>query len=296
MKRRQKWGYLVLFISPAFLVYTVLMIFPLFDSVRIGFYTEIDNQVVFGGLRNYAALLLGPVWSVRFWNALKNSLVFVIVNLLIQNPLALLLASVLSNETRGSIIYRTLFFAPATLSLVIVAFIWKMLLNPLWGLPVTIMGSAIPLLGLEKTALVTLALVYAWQNIGVPISLYYASLAAIPESLMEAAGIDGAAISQKFWRIKLPLVLPMVGVVCLMTFLANIAMFDIVYALKGGFAGPNFSTDTMMTLFFRTFFGYYNSPSNPYMGAAVAGTMMVILLLGVLVYSFWKNRQPVYEY
>ncbi len=293
---------ILLFIAPAFIVYFVFMIFPLFDSIWISFSRVVNNEVVFNGINNYKELLFNPVWSERFWNAFINSLLFVAVNLFIQNPLALLIASVLSDKIRGGIFYRTIFFAPATLSLVAVAFIWEMLLNPIWGILKNTLGyfgihySPVPLLGLESTALITLGIISAWQFIGVPISLYFAALISIPDDLIEAANVDGATSAQVFWKIKFPLILPMVGVISLMTFLANFSAFDIVFAVKGVFAGPNFSTDTLMTFFYRTFFGYYESPSNPQMGATIAGTMTVVLLFGVLVYFLWRNRQETYEY
>jgi raffinose/stachyose/melibiose transport system permease protein len=258
--------------------------------------------MVFNGLNNYKELILNPIWSEQFWNAFRNSLVFVAINLFIQNPLALYIAAILSKKIKGGVLYRTIFFAPATLSLVAVAFIWEMILNPVWGISKATFGllgikyTLPPLLGLQSTALVTLALISAWQYIGVPISLYFASLISIPDDLMESAAIDGATESQIFWKIKFPLVIPMVGIISLMTFLANFSAFDIVYAVKGVFAGPNFATDTLMTFFFRTFFGYYNSPSNRYMGATIAGTMMVVLLVGVIVYFIWKNKQETYQY
>lgn len=291
------------FIAPAFIIYFVFMIFPLFNSIGIGFFNEINNKVVFTGINNYKQLLFDPTYSQPFSNAFFHSLVFVVVNLFIQNPLALFIASLLATKIKGSIFYRTILFAPATLSLVAVAFIWEMLLSPLWGITKITLGylgiehySTAPLLGLPNTALLTLAIISAWQYIGIPISLYFASLISIPDDLMEAATVDGATSWQIFWRIKFPLVTPMIGVISLMTFIANFSAFDIVYAVKGVFAGPDFATDTMMTLFFRTFFGFYSKPADHYMGTTIAGTMMVILLAGVLVYVLWRNRQEVYEY
>ena len=121
------------FIAPAFIIYFVFMIFPLFDSIGIGFFNEINNKVVFTGINNYKQLLFDPTYSQPFSNAFFHSLVFVVVNLFIQNPLALFIASLLATKIKGSIFYRTILFAPATLSLVAVAFIWEMLLSSFVG-------------------------------------------------------------------------------------------------------------------------------------------------------------------
>ena len=220
----------------------------------------------------------------------------------VQNPIALLLAALLSMKTKGSAIYRTFLFAPATLSLVVVAFIWKLLLNPIWGISKDVLGLfglealAKPWLGLESTALPALALISAWQYLGIPIILYYASLISIPDELLDAACVDGASNWHTFWLIKFPLILPMVGIVSLMTFIGNFNAFDVIYAVKGAFAGPNYATDTMMTFFFRTFFGFETYPRNPQLGSAIAGLMFIILLFGVLVYFFWRRRVETYEF
>ena len=89
-----------------------------------------------------------------------------------------------------------------------------------------------------------------------PMMLIYAALLNIPESLIEAATVDGAGQSTIFWRIKLPLILPTLGIVSILTFVGNFNAFDLIYALKGALAGPNFATDILGTFFYRTFFGY----------------------------------------
>ncbi|MBV7328437.1 sugar ABC transporter permease [Chloroflexi bacterium TSY] len=222
--------------------------------------------------------------------------------MLIQNTVALVLASVLATKTRGGIVYRILIFTPAILSLAIAAFIWRLILNPLWGIAYSILnfvglGAFVqPWLGLESTALITLALISGWQYLGIPMMLYYATLINIPDSLIEAAYVDGATDWGTWWKIKLPLLMPMIGIVSLLTFIGNFNAFDIIFALKGADAGPNYASDTMMTFFYRTFFGSGFQKTDPHMGAAVAGTSFVILLAVVLLYIFvWRRRVETYE-
>jgi len=94
-----------------------------------------------------------------------------------------------------------------------------------------------------------------------------------------------------FWRIKLPLILPTVGIVSILTFVGNFNAFDLIYAVKGALAGPNFSTDIMGTLFYRTFFGYQLQIGSPTMGATVATLMFLIILVGVMLYLFVIQRR-----
>jgi len=217
--------------------------------------------------------------------------------MLVQNPVGLLLAALLVTRIRGAWLYRTIIFTPTILSVVIIGFAWKLILNPAWGISQGILDAVglgnlnQPWLGLESTALPTLSLISVWQNIGIPMMLFLAALIRIPDELIEAARVDGAGAWTIFWRIQFPLILPTVGIVAVLTFVGNFNAFDLIYATQGALAGPNFASDILGTFFFRTFFGYQLQPGDPYMGATVAGVMLLIILSGVLVYLFaWQRR------
>jgi raffinose/stachyose/melibiose transport system permease protein len=135
-----------------------------------------------------------------------------------------------------------------------------------------------------------------WQFVGIPMLLFYAALIGIPDELVEAARVDGANGWQIFWRIKFPLILPTVGIVGILTFVGNFNAFDLIYTIKGALAGPNFATDIMGTLFYRTFFGQQLQLGNPTMGATVAAMMFLIILSGVLIYMvLWQRRVQTIE-
>lgn len=293
--------HIVVFLAPALFIYTLFMIWPLADSLRLSF--ESSETGAFVGLANYQRLLTDPLWSERFWGALRNNLLFFVVHMLVQNPIGLLLAALLSRRSlRGGGVYRTLLFMPTMLSVVIIGFIWQLILSPIWGIAPSFMEAIQlkdyfkPWLGLEGTALTTLSLISVWQFIGIPMMLFYAALIAIPEELIEAAYVDGATAWRVFWRIKFPLILPTVGIVGILTFIGNFNAFDLIYTVKGALAGPNYSTDIMGTLFFRTFFGQQLQLGNPEMGATVAAMMLLVILIGVLIYLIgWQRRITSYE-
>jgi raffinose/stachyose/melibiose transport system permease protein len=134
-----------------------------------------------------------------------------------------------------------------------------------------------PWLGLEGPALIALSLISVWQFIGIPMMLFYAALIAIPDELIEASTVDGANAWQTFWRVKFPLILPTVGIVAILTYVGNFNAFDLIYTTQGAQAGPNYSTDIMGTLFYRTYFGQQLQLGNPTMGATVAGMMFLIM-------------------
>jgi len=297
-RRRFSWPLLV-FLGPAVLTYSVFMVFPLFDSLRLSLFGPGGSGLgVFVGLQNYVTLLTDPLWSPRFWGALGNNLVFFAIHMLVQNPIGLLLAVLLTTRVlRGRAVYRTLIFAPTILSVVIVGFIWKLILSPLWGVAsgaldaVGLGGLYGPWLGLEGPALIVISLMSVWQYVGIPMLLFSAALLSIPDEIVEAARVDGAGPFRIFSRIQLPLIAPTIGIVAVLTFVGNFNAFDLVYAVQGGLAGPEFSTDLMGTFFYRTFFGFQLQAGNPTMGATVAGAMFVIILLGVCLYLFGLQRR-----
>lgn len=283
--------HILVFILPAAAVYTVFMVYPLIDSMRLSMLTPRDGVRVFVGLDNFVHLLTDELLSDQFWNAVWNNLVFFAVHFFIQNPIGLLLAALLASATlKGRAVYRTLLFIPTTLSVVIVGFIWQLILNPIWGMVET------PLLGQSSTALLTLSLMSVWQYVGIPMILFYAVLIGIPDELLESARVDGASGWQIFWRIKFPLVLPQIGIVSIITYVANMNAFDLIYTVKGALAGPDFSTDIMGTLFYRTFFGFQLQRGSSTMGATVATMMFLLILAGVLLYYYgWQRRVESYE-
>ena len=104
-------------------------------------------------------------------------------------------------------------------------------------------------------------------------------------------GSTVSAISASSWHIKLPLVLPTIGLVSVLTFVGNFNAFDLIYSVKGALAGPNFASDILGTFFYRTFFGNQLQLGNPTMGAAVATVMFFIILVGVCLYLFIVQRR-----
>ena len=290
-----------LFIWPAFLLVLVITLFPLIYALTVSFQTiriVPPTPPRFVGFDNYRTILGDPDWSATFWNSFWNNMKFFAVHMLVQNPIGIALAGILSLpqlKFRNS--YRTLMIMPTMLSVVIVGFIWQLILSPVWGVGTDILdifglkSLFGPWLGKEGSALITLSFISVWQWVGIPLMLIYAALLAIPDDLVDAAIVDGATHFEVFWHIKLPLVLPTVAMVSILTFVGNFNAFDLIYAVKGALAGPNFSTDIMGTLFYRTFFGYQLQLGNPSLGATVASLMFLIILAGVLFYLFAVQRR-----
>jgi len=292
-RRPVRWHIAVL-LAPAVTVYTLLMVLPLFESLRMSLYTQGDDGTLsFVGLGNYVVLLSDERWAGQFWNALGNNVWFFVIHMLVQNPIGLVLAALLSMaRLPGRGFYRTAMFLPTMLSFVIVGFVWKLILSPLWGVSGSLLDAVglkflyEPFLGQPETALTTLALVSVWQFVGIPMMLIYAALLSIPDELSEAAECDGITGISQFVKIKLPLIWPTIGIVSILTFVGNFNAFDLIYVSQGALAGPDFSTDILGTFLYRTFFGFQLQLGDPYMGSTIAGMMFLIILSVVCLYLF----------
>jgi raffinose/stachyose/melibiose transport system permease protein len=291
-RRRIRW-HIPVFLAPAILVYTALMIVPLFSTLKLSLYKEVDQIQVFAGLENFRTLFGDPRWSKDFWNALGNNFWFFCVHMLLQNPIGIGLAALLSSpRLRMSAFYRTAIFVPTILSFVIVGFGWKLILSPIWGIAPNLLDAVglkslfAPWLGKEEYALTTLSLISVWQFVGIPMMLIYAALLNIPDEVLEAAECDGITGWSQFWKIQLPLILPSIGIISVLTFVANFNAFDLIYSAQGALAGPNYSTDILGTFLYRTFFGFQLQIGNPNMGSAIAFAMLMIILVGVSIYLF----------
>ena len=292
-------GLMLLFLGPALVIYTLFSIYPLIATMGLSLTTRGDSGVyAFVGFANFTALLTDDGWSKPFWNACRNNLIFFAMHMLVQNPIGIALAALLSlSGLRFGAAYRTLIFLPTILSVVIIGFIWNLILSPLWGVSEGLLKSIglgswfAPWLGLESSALITVSLISVWQFVGIPLMLIYAALINIPDDLIDAARTDGLSQWRIFWHVKLPLIAPTLGLVSILTFVANFNAFDLVYSMKGALAGPNFATDILGTFFYRTFFGNQLQTGNPSMGAAVATMMFLIILAGVCLYLVFIQKR-----
>jgi raffinose/stachyose/melibiose transport system permease protein len=296
-KNRLTW---LFFLLPALAIYILFMAVPLLGSIRLSLFTgEGIVPKTFVGLDNFRQLIYDPIWSGRLSNALKNTSILFLIHMGVQNTLGLLFAVLLTKKIRGFNFYRTIIFLPATLSVLVIGFLWKLILNPQWGaVPFLLkkvgLGALVhPWLGDPKYALIVISLISCWQWVGLPTMMYLAALMNIPEDLIEASKVDGSSSWQSFWHIQLPLIAPIVGIVSVLTFIGNFSAFDIIYAIASARGDPAGSTDIMGSLFYRTGIGgeVLSGHMDAGMGAAIAVVIFIVLLFGVVVWLFFSRKQ-----
>lgn len=294
MNMNQSWfnkhGFKLLFILPALLIYSIFLLIPIVDSMGMSMYTGeglIPDEFV--GLDNYIKIFTEEAFYTRVSHAFVNNILFFLMVTLIQNVLGFFIAFAVTRKIRGIKFLRKVSFLPTTLSVLVVGFLFKQMLNPVWGL-----FGKFPWLG-EWTALPMLAIAVSWQFIGESVLFYTAGIDGIPAEIMEAADIDGASALQKIRHIILPSIMPIIGMVTLLIFIGDFTQFDIVYSMATTNGNPAYATDLFGSLFYRTTF----SPANrggwgTGMGAAVSTIMVFVVSVGVgfwLYFFRFRNRK-----
>lgn len=300
MTQLRRWfrrhGHLVGFLLPGLLLYGAFMAYPLVSSLSYSVY-EWDGLIRkgFAGLDNFATVLTSWPYYERFWAALRHNAVFFGLTFLIQTTLGLFVAVLLAKRWRGSAFFQAVYFLPHTLSLVVVGFLWLLLLNPTWG-PVAqglreigLGGWVQPWLGQRSTALVAIILVNAWAWLGFPILVYLAGVQGISKEYHEAALIDGASPWQDFRFVTLPLMMPTIAMMTILTFIWDFNAFELVFVMQGASGSPNYATDLLATFFYRTAFGDPTTGGEPgQIGVAAAIGVLMLIIIGVA--SFFGVR------
>lgn len=280
----------VVFILPAFVLYTVFMVYPLVSALGYSLY-QWDGLVqgAFAGLENFKAVLTRIPYKERFWSALGHNTLFFLVTFVIQTTLGLGLAVLLNKRWRGFGLFQTIYFMPYTLSMVVVGFLWLLLLNPTWGpfnqaLKEVGLGHLVqPWLGQVDTALMTIILVNAWRWLGFPVLVFLAGLQGIPSELHEAAAVDGATGWQAFRHVTLPLLLPVIGMMTILTFIWDFNAFELVFVMQGSSGNPYYATDLLGTFFYRTAFGDSTTGGEPgQIGIASAIAVLMLFIIGAI--------------
>jgi raffinose/stachyose/melibiose transport system permease protein len=291
-RRTQDYVTIVLFLLPAFVLFLLFLIYPIFRSVYYSMFNwnGIGPAVRFVGLDNFKQILTDQV----FIKAAGNAFLIVVLSLAVQLPLALALAIMVGRDLPGRAFFRTIFFMPYVLSEVITAIIWLSLFSPdperglINALLILIPGvQAQNFLGDINAVMVCVFVVLTWKYFGLHMLLYMAGLQNIPKEIEEAAMIDGADRWQSIRYVTIPLLGSTIRTTIYLSVLGSLTQFNLIWIMTRG--GPVNSSEVMATYMYRYAFirfqlGY---------GSAVALVMLVICLVFSVAY-LWLNRQPDY--
>ncbi len=269
--------------APALLVFGFYVIYPILHTCVLSAYSwdAAGPQKRYLGLANYTALAHDPFFGI----ALKNNVLFIVLSLIVQLPLAFLLAVAAGSALRRHRAIRTAFFAPFIMPIVAVGLIWQLIFEPNFGALNTLLRMAhLPqfahgwLGDPPGLAIWSIIAVSNWRFVGYHMMILLAGLQAIPEEFYEAARLDGCTGSQVFRHVTVPLMRRVVLVDALLIAVGSIKIFDLVQVMTGG--GPNHASEVLATYMYRTAFtegrmGY---------AAAIAVVMLVLTLIATVVY------------
>ena len=262
------------FVLPALIHLVIFKLYPMLEAFRLSFYRyDLMSPPVFNGLRNYNLLWENPLFHQSFWVSVKYMFGVSVPEWFLALGLALLL----NRQMPGRSLIRLAYFFPIAMSQIVVALVWKFMYHP-YGLVNTLLEvfgiGRINWLSTEETALPALIAIGVWRGIPLFGVLYLAGLQTIPKEYYEAATIDGAGPLQRFIHITIPLLLPTILFVMVMTLLSAVKVFLNPMVMTEG--GPNGTTRVLPYFIYQTGFAYFR------MGEAAAASMVLFAFIFAL--------------
>lgn len=277
------------YVAPATLLFGLLMLYPMVMVIR---YSLMDGAVTkkntaFVGLQNYATIFKDPVFWQSVWQTLYFTVMSVVFHLLIGLAFALLLNTQRVNPIVRSI-FRVLYILPWLFTAVIIAIIWRLLLDPNGVVNSILMTLHIIDFKVEwfsstKTALHALTFANIWAGYPLYMVSLLAGLQGLPKDLYEAAGIDGANEFQKFRYITIPQLVPIMISVALLDFIWTMQVFPLVWMTTGG--GPIYSTEVLSTYTYKLAFSQYE------FSLASASAIFILMVSMSMTYFYIKHQK-----
>ena len=267
-----------IFVLPTLIAFIIGFIVPFGQGLYLSFckFTTVNNAV-WVGLSIYKAALT----DASFGRSFVFTVLFAVVSILTINIIAFGLAVLLTQKIKGTNIFRTVFFMPNLIGGIVLGYIWQILINCV----LTLVEK--PLLALNSTAgYWGLIILMCWQQIGYMMIIYIAGLQNVPDSLIEAAEIDGANKWQTLLKVKIPMVMSSITVCVFLTLTNSFKLFDQNLALTGG--DPNHSTEMMALNIYQTFYARAGALWKGY-GQAKA-VIFCILVISIALFQLKATR------
>ena len=284
---------ILIFMLPAFLLFTFVLFIPIVQSVYYSF-CEYKGMTapVFIGLDNYKAMLSDKTIGI----ALKNSMFFLIFSCVSQLLVGLLYAALLTNIKWGRNVFKNIIYLPCVLSSAALGLMWMFIFSPKLGINQLLEGWGVeepPLWLMDTKGFIILpmwiiAFVALWQYVGQSMMLYMAQMSGISKSLYEASYIDGCTKFMTFRYITLPLIRPMVATALSLNAIGSLKFFDLIFNMTEG--GPNHKTEVLATHLYQQGFKYFK-----YGYASAIGVVLLVLCLAVTLFINKVVKTEQYE-
>lgn len=268
------------FMAPALLVLLIFVFYPIVFSIPLAFTNySVFGETRFTGFANFRRL----VGDQDFRKAFVNSCIFVIMVPILQ-LLSIVLAVVVNHRMRGVTVFKVLIYLPVVTSMVAVAIIWDFIFDAngilnTWLIRSGLITQPVRFISSARLALPTLMAITIWQGLGYYMMIYLSALQNFPEDIMDAARIDGAGPWRSFWKIRLALLQPQIWFCAMVSVIAAIGVFDVVFTMTNG--GPDKATYVI------NFYAYHQAFKNFDFGYSAA--IGVVLALLTSIFSILLN-------
>lgn len=299
-RKNVKKHLLHLFLLPALIFYIGFQVYPILTAFVNSFYSFKGMvRQDFIGLENFVRLFTEEPFNIMFTRAFGHNIIYFIGTVLTKLILAFLLALLINSRIKGREFFKAIFFMPKLLSVIVVGFLFSLILNPTNGAlnnflkMVGLAEWAHPWLGDPNTALYTIILVNSWYGIGFAILIFLAGLQAIPEEIYEAARIDGASGMKMLFQITIPMAMPSIMIMTILTFIGSFETFELVFAMQGSSGGPYYSTDVLALFFYRLAFGSVDGGEAIGLGSALAVILFLIICSATAISLFFFKRKEI---
>ena len=287
MKKSSKKSIISYFLVSPYLVHLILFIsFPVIFSAVLTFHKwNILSEMQYVGFDNYIRLFQDRL----FWKALVNTMTFLIIHIPLQLIIALLLAYFLDQKILFKGFFRATFFLPVVISGVVVTMVWQQLYMVDSGLInkllVSIGLGKVEWLTNKNIAMISIAIMATWKNVGLYVILFLVGLQSVPRRYYEAADVEGANQWQKFRYITLPAINPTIFMVTILSTIGGFNLFIEPYIMTGG--GPLNSTLSAMLYIYKQAFEYYHMGYSATLGIIFA--FIIMMVVAVQKYTIEKD-------
>ena len=289
MNKRQLNRYFPIFVLPTFVAFCIGFIYPFLHGIYLSFCTfKTTSDAKFVGISNYIKAFADPGFLHAFW----FTALFTVVSVIAINVLAFLVAYVLTSGIRGANAFRTVFFMPNLIGGVILGYIWQLIFNGIlqnYGTNIKL-NATFGFWGL--------IILLCWQQVGYMMIIYISGLNSIPDSLYEAARVDGATRGQILRRITLPMMMPSITICTFLTLTNSFKLFDQNLALTAGEPGIQsagntiYSTEMFALNIYNTF---YQNANTRGIGQAKAVIFFILVAVIALVQLYATRKKEVQQ-
>ncbi|HKC74697.1 MAG TPA: sugar ABC transporter permease [Chloroflexota bacterium] len=281
----------LLFILPALLVYCGVVVYPLLTMFYLGAFSwdGLSPSKLYVGMANFQQLLTDPI----FYVTLRNSVIWIVFGGGLGLTVSLGLALLVNQRLRGRTVFRTIYFLPGTVSVIVIGQVWGWIYQGDYGVLNNWLG-AVGLEGLKQSwlgdpgiAIYAAAIVALWAGVGFPMMVYLAGLQTIPHEIPEAAQVDGATAWQRFRSVTFPLLLPQTVTLTILTVIGTLREFTIIYVLTEG--GPAHQTELPSVFVFDQAFNFGQQGYASAASAVIFLISLAITLLQLRLYRWYQG-------